>query len=325
MESVRPFGLQHIPILYRLQNESTVLDIEHAVMRARSPLWAAILGHGSLAEGPFCTVVLTTLSDEAVLQGFAQARLRPGAEEADLVRVAPALDAPEAERIWRSLLAGMAAQLARLGVQRVFVRLSDELEAAHLFLDNGFVLYTREDVFQLREPPAQSTVGLLEPAGEDCGWAIGRLYAAATPKPVRMAEGLTNAGSVPGFVACDSAYVWRQGGEVWAYVGLDCAGSVCWLRMLVHPDHADAADDVIRDALAHLPRRARTVYCSARAYQVNLRAALQDAGFRFVTSQSVLVRQNAVPVREAQPAPAVAFDKRAEARTPTAARHDVLT
>jgi hypothetical protein len=58
---------------------------------------------------------------------------------------------------------------------------------------------------------------------------------------------------------------------------------------------------------------------------VNLRGPLQDAGFRFVTSQSVLVRQNALPVREAQTAPAVAFEKRAEARTPTAARHDVLT
>ncbi len=325
MESVRPFGLHHIPILYRLQNDSTVLDLEHALMRARSPLWTALLGHGSLAEGPFCTVVLSALGGEAALQGFAQARLRAGAEGADLVRVAPALDAPEAERIWRSLLAGMAAHLARLGVQRVFVRLSDELEAAHLFLDNGFVLYTREDVFQLREWPAQSAIGLLEPAGEDCGWAIGRLYAAVTPKPVRAAEGLANARSAPGFVPCDTAYVWRQSGEVRAYARLDCAGSVCWLRILIHPDHADAADDVIRDALAHLPRRARTVYCSARAYQVNLRAALQDAGFRFVTSQSVLVRQNAVLVREAQMAPAVAFDKRAEARTPTAARHDVWT
>ncbi|MDH7490454.1 MAG: hypothetical protein QHH80_13240 [Anaerolineae bacterium] len=325
MESVRPFGLQHIPILYRLQNDSTVLDMEHALMRARSPLWAALLGHGSLAEGPFCTVVLSEPGDVGAVKGFAQARLRPAAEEADLVRLAPSLDAPEAERIWRSLLAGMAAHLARLGVQRVFVRLSDELEAAHLFLDNGFVLYTREDVFQLRELPTQSSVGLLEPADEDCRWGVGRLYAAITPKAVRTAEGLANASPSPGFVVCDASYVWKRGDDILAHVGVGHAGSVCWLRMLIHPDHADRAADVIRDALARLPRRTRTVFWSVRAYQVNLRGPLQDAGFRFVTSQSVLVRQNAVLVREAQTAPAMAFEKRAEARTPSAARHDVLT
>jgi len=325
MENIRPFGLRHIPILYRLQNESTVLDLEHALMRSRSPLWAALLGHGSLAEGPFCTVVFSTLGDAGALGGFAQARLRAGGEEADLVRLAPTLDAPGAERIWRGLLSGMGAHLAHLGVQRVFVRLSDEMEAAHLFLDAGFALYTREDVFQLRELPPQSAVGLLEPADEDCRWGIGRLYAAVTPKTVRAAEGLTNAGAAQGFIADDASYVWKQGDEILAHVGVGYGGGVCWLRMLIHPEHAARADDVIRDALAHVPRRTRTVFCSVRAYQVNLRGPLQDAGFRFVTSQSVLVRQNAVPVREAQTVPAVAFDKRAEARTPTAARHDVLT
>ncbi|MBC7258828.1 MAG: hypothetical protein H5T65_06240 [Chloroflexi bacterium] len=325
MMSVRPFGLQHIPILYRLQRGSTVLDLEHALMRARSPLWAALLGHGSLAEGPFCTVVLTEPADDFALEGFAQARLRPGAQEADLVRLAPTLDEPEAERIWRSLLLGLGLHLARLGVQRIFARLSDELEAAQVFLDSGFVLYTREDVFQLRQVPAQGAVGLLEPADEDCRWGIGRLYAAATPKAVRLAEGLANASAAPGFVPGDVSYVWRQGSDILAHVSIAHGSGICWVRMLMHPDHADRAADVIRDVLNRLPHRTQTVYCSARAYQVNLRGPLQDAGFRFVTSQSVLVRQNALPVREAQTAPAVAFEKRAEARTPTAARHDVLT
>lgn len=326
MESIKPFGLQHVPMLYRLQHNSTVLDLEHALMRARSPLWAALLGHGSLAEGPFCTVVLSQPDDDAPLEGFAQARLRASGGEADLVRLAPGLDAPEAERIWRDLLVGMGTYLGRLGVQRVFVRLSDELEAAHLFLETGFMLYTREDVFQLQPLPATDTVGLLEPAeGEDCRWGIGRLYAAVTPKAVRTAEGLANAGTAPGLEAGDTCYIWRRGGDIAGYVGMGYGDGICWLRILIHPDHADRTADVIQDALAHVPRRTRTVFCSARAYQVNVRSLLQDVGFRFVTSQSVLVRQNAVPVREAQAAPAVAFDKRAEARTPTAARHDVLT
>jgi hypothetical protein len=59
-----------------------------------------------------------------------------------------------------------------------------------------------------------------------------------------------------------------------------------------------------------------------RAYQAHLRGPLQDIGFRFLTGQSVLVRQNAIPVKVAEPRRAPALEKRAEAHTPTAARRD---
>ncbi len=93
------------------------------------------------------------------------------------------------------------------------------------------------------------------------------------------------------------------------------------MRLLIHPDETRQAEILLRDALACLPGSG-DVYCSVRAYQGHLRAPLQDVGFRLLTSQSVLVRQNVLPVRETQTVPAAALEKRAEARTPTAMRHD---
>jgi hypothetical protein len=325
MTCVRPFGLQHAMLVNRLQNQSTALHLEQALTRPRGALWAALLGHGSLAEGPVCTVVFQAASDSGPMEGFAQARLRPGGDEADMVCIAPSFQSHEAaDDIWRKLISGMALELARHGVQRVFARLSDELEAARMFLDAGFSLYTREDIFHLHAPLASAEAHLLEPARDDSRWGIARLYTAVTPNIVRAAEGLANtaAAGMSQLAAGENSYVWHKGGEIVACARLVSGPKGHWLQILVHPDETPRAEDVLRDALAYVPGSG-DVYCSLRAYQGNLRKPLQDVGFRFLTSQSVLVRQNVLPVREAQTVPATALEKRAEARTPTAMRHDV--
>jgi hypothetical protein len=316
--------LQHTPLVNRLQKQSTALHLEQALTRPRGALWAALLGHGSLAEGPVCTVVLRSSEEGRLMEGFAQARLRPGGDEADVICLAPSLGSHDAgEDIWRKLISGLALELARHGVQRVFARLSDELEAARLFLDAGFSLYTREDIFQLRAPPAGAEAHLLQPAGDESRWGISRLYTAVTPNIVRAAEGFSSAGTAGLFslVAGENAYVWNKEGEVAAYVRLISGPRGHWMQILIHPGETRRTEEVLRDALAYLPGGG-DVYCSVRAYQGHLRTPLQDAGFRFVTSQSVLVRQNVLPVRDAQLVPAAALEKRAEARTPTAMRHD---
>jgi len=327
MTHVRPFGLRHVMLVRRLQNQGTLLDLEQALTRPRAALWSALLGQGSLAEGPVSTFVLPAAREAPDTGGFAQARLRPGGDEADVVFLAPSLGRQEAEEIWRSLLAGMVASLAHHRVQRVFARLSDELEAARLFLEAGFMLYTREDVFLLEQMPAEEAPrGLLKPAGEEARWGIARLYAAATPQVVRAAEGMGNAAAGAGMCRVAGgaqSFVWNKGGEIAACVRLVSGPQGHWMHVLIHPDEAARAEEILRDALSHLPKEgAGRVFCSVRAYQAHLRGPLQDIGFRFLTGQSVLVRQNAIPVKVAEPRRAPALEKRAEAHTPTAARRD---
>lgn len=325
MTGVRPFGLRHLMLVSRLQNQGSLLDLEQALLRPRTALWSALLGHWSLAEGPTCTFVLPESRDSQVGEGFAQARLRPGGDQADIVFLAPSLDAHEgAEEIWRTLLSGMVASLARQRVERVFVRLADELEAASLFLDTGFTLYTREDVFQLERPPVRTDApGLLEPATEEAQWGIARLYAATTPGVVRAAEGMSNAGGAPRFSHAtdwEHQYIWEKDQEIAAYVRLTPGRLGHWMHIAIHPNEVSHTTEIVEDALACLPEgEVKPVYCGLRAYQGHQRTPLQDLGFRFLTSRSVLVRLNAVPatVKEARHAPAL--EKRAEAHTPTTA------
>ena len=114
--------------------------------------------------------------------------------------------------------------------------------------------------------------------------------------------------------------MWNNGTDIAAYAHLVSGPKGHWMRILVHPDETLRTEALLRDMLSHLPWSGE-VYCSVRAYQAHLRTPLQDVGFRFLTSQSVLVRQNVLPVREPQTVPA-ALEKRVEARTPTAMRHD---
>jgi len=327
MTHVRPFGLRHVMLVRRLQNQGTLLDLEQALTHPRSAVWAALLGQGTLAEGPVCTYVLSAGQEAPPPEGFAQARLRPSGDEADVIFLAPALDRSQgAEDTWRALLAGMSASLAHHGVQRIFARLSDELDAARLFLDTGFMLYTQEDIFLLEQLPAEEAPrGLLEPAREEARWGIARLYAAVTPQAVRAAEGMGNAAfaGTCGVGSGARTFVWSKGAEIAACVRLVSGPQGHWMHALIHPDEAARAEEILRDALSRLPREgARRVVCSVRAYQVHLRGPLQEIGFQFLTSQAVLVRQNAIPVKAAERRRAPALEKRAEAHTPTAARRD---
>jgi hypothetical protein len=219
----------------------------------------------------------------------------------------------------------MVTSLTHQRVERVFVRLSDELEAASLFLDIGFTLYTRDDIFHLEGAAAKRSLGLLKPAGEEAQWGIARLYALTTPGAVRAAEGMGKAGSRLGqptdTTGWEGHYVWEKQGEIVAYVRLSPGRLGHWMHLSIHPDEASHTVDVVENALTYLPEGpVRTVYCGLRAYQAHLRRPLQDLGFRFLTSRSVMVRLNSVPATVSEAKRAPALEKRAEAHTPTTAR-----
>lgn len=324
MSDVRPFSLRHTMLVSRLQKVGTPLDLEQALTRPRGPLWSALLGQSSLAEGPVCTFVLQESKGAETLEGFSQARLRPGGDQADIIFLAPALgNGDEREEVWRRLLDGMIGSLAAQGVRKIFCRLSDELEAAHLFLDAGFSLYTREDVFCLDRVPVKRTrPALLEQAREEDQWGIAKLCATCTPRLVRALEGMGNPSDISGFGVAsgwEHQYVWNDSGRTAGYVRLTSGPRGHWIQLMIHPDESARAEEMIRDALSRLPRDGeRRACCSVRAYQAHLRAPLQDVGFRFLTSQSVLVRITAVPVAAARARKAAKVETRAEVRTPTA-------
>lgn len=83
---IRPFSLRDGWRLHRLARRSATLQIEHHLVRQRSPLWMAVTAplpwHGSGAA----TFLHLGAGAEP---GFVQALKRPGRAEADILAIAP--------------------------------------------------------------------------------------------------------------------------------------------------------------------------------------------------------------------------------------------
>jgi hypothetical protein len=108
--------------------------LQQSMLHPRAPLIKALTGHWSLAEGPTCTFVLSSSQSGVGQEGFVQARLRPSGREADVEFIAPSEGDPvQRSQLWSALLIGMCQGLGRHGVERVFARLTDDLEDAGTF------------------------------------------------------------------------------------------------------------------------------------------------------------------------------------------------
>lgn len=317
------FGLRHVLLVRRLQALGVCLDLEHSVLHPHPPLIKAITGRWSLAEGPTCTFVLRSRMDGVPSDGFVQARLRPGGREADIEFIAPVVEDPGVRaQMWSALLIGMAQGLGRHGVERVYARLADELEDAGTFQQVGFLLYTREDVFQLSATRHRKRSGILRPSSEADWWGIDRLYAAVTPRAVQAAEGLNSSspGRSPRRALGSEGQVLlaERDGVIHACVEVAVSSKGQWIRLTVDLTNGPDPAEILDDALAALMDRGPwPVYCSVRAYQGRLRIPLQDLGFRFVTSQAVWVKTALVRVKEPLAQLVPALRRRPELRTPT--------
>jgi hypothetical protein len=306
---IRPFDLRDIFLVRRLQHAGTQLDLEGAIVRPQSPLRAALASHLPFDGIGATTYVLNGRQDGTRLRGFAQARGRPNGHEADVIYLAPSLAgddaAPEA---WERLLVYLCQAEGAHGVQRLFVKLvEDDNDAIEVFRRVGFVIYTQERLFRLDTLPARDTrldEIPLRPHQPVDTWGLQRLYCRAAPRLVQQTECVSGdsweampIGRLAG--QRDERYVWERYGEIVGYVRLVEGQRGHWLKLLLHHDVQDQADDLVgwsQVLLNDFPPR--PVYCSVRGYDTPLQVALKRVGFRPGVSLILLVKHTATHVRE---------------------------
>jgi hypothetical protein len=287
-----PFSAGDSFRVYRLQRKGVSLDLQSHLLQAPAPLreaWLAFVTQQSMGQP---TYVLSDLHDG---EGFIQVRYRPHQAAADVTFLAPSLEANgQAATAWSRLLEGAGTEAAGRGIQRVFASLPESGAEEEIFYQAGFMLYAREDIYCLAQVPAASPDRL--PAGvrpqrpED--WpAIQKLCVAITPQRVRQYEGgiMVAAG---GERTCQRYVLPGQGeDELLATVTLYPGNRAHWLRLMVHPEARDVADDLVRWGLSFLGKVSQQViYCNVRQYEGGLRVALQDAGFEPHTTQALTVK-----------------------------------
>lgn len=318
---IRPFGLNDIWLVRRLQRSGMTLAVEHMLTHPHGPLWTALLAPWPWAGVGVATFVLDESVNGQRLHGFAQLMKRADRSEADLLHVAPAITSQLAsdrsvEAIWSRLLNHCSLAAATHGLQRIYASAPQGCSEQTSLSQAGFCVYTRETIYRLAALPAavEPAPGIRLQHPRD-NWSLQRLYLRGTPRLVQQAEGAlsTEAGSpmLSWWEPNDwQGLVWEPAGEVRGAVQMHRGRAGHWLRVLGAGELAAREVRVlIEQGLRHLSgagpsrdRRDVPVYATVRDYDVHLGGALIGFGFAPFMERARMVKHTVGRVTEPLPA-----------------------
>ena len=303
--SIRAFGLHDLPLFLKLQRHSMLFRLEQTLIRSRSPLWPALLSPFPWHGIGVATYILADKGRKQPVYGLAQMQKRPARPEADLLLLAPHLNAHiDADDIWGRLLSHCSIEAGKFGIQRLYATLPDDGEMLELFKQVGFSLYAKEDVFRLEQitrPEDATGASQIRPYREEDAWALQRLYAANTPRLVQQADGKTNGDAWAGREAnADFAFVIEHKGDVTGAVQVETGEMGHWLRLQGNTQETEQMKSLLLRGLQVLAQHpALPVYCAVRDYQGGLCALLADLGFQPFATWNRLIRYTVARVKEA--------------------------
>lgn len=291
----------------QLQGRGVRLDLERAALWPHSPLHAALSAHWPWSPIGAETIILYPPTGQGRALGMIQMCYRNGRPDVDLTFIAPALDAKgDAVSIWYRLLSEASQHVGNRGGQRLFTQLTETNGTEDVLRQAGFTVYAHEDIYRLAERPRNLTrTHLLRHQRSRDAWGLLRLYTQITPRPVQIAEGMLSADGLGSKIgdwweqARGSGYVLRVNQEIVGAVRIMRGSAAFWLRFWLHPNARDYGETFLRGALSLLwaaPRR--PIYCSVRDYESGLRAPLEDIGFRYLQTRSLLVKHTTARIKE---------------------------
>jgi hypothetical protein len=206
-----------------------------------------------------------------------------GSRSARLSFIAPGTicDSPELP----SLLESLAWQAGDWGAFHVLGELEEICPAFESMRRAGFSVYAWQRVWQL---PGGQTNGGSGPASgwqtvrEEDEWAVRNLFQNLVPPLAQSAEPLT--------VRRQRGLIYRQGGEIMAYVEGVFGPHGIYLYPLIHPDIEDALSLVKSLPAALVPLLGRPIYMAVRSYQAWLENTLTDLNARSTPRQALMVK-----------------------------------
>jgi hypothetical protein len=217
------------------------------------------------------------------VRGFVSARRRGNraAWEIDCL-----IAATDDDWVVSSLLEQVAAEAARAGVLRIFLRLAQGSGLALPARRGGFVPYSEETLWRcdVGVPSLPLSDGLdVAPYRPSDAFALYRLYNLFAPEAVRRLE-------APTFQQWQAAIerratgrtgrnlVVRRGGEVIAQVRATRGRERAKIDVVVHPDASRELPAILGLACDHAGPR-RPLFCLVPGYARDLACSLQDFGF----------------------------------------------
>ena len=329
---IRPFALNDVPLVRRLQRTSAALAVEHILTHPRAPLWIALTAPWPWAGVGVATYVLSEDGPHGPLAGFVQLIERASRPEADILHIAPALATADSEdsageAIWDRLLTHCTRAAGGHGLQRIFASIPDGGPEEARLRAAGYSLYTRETICRLAVvPQVRDFPPGFRPQLPQDSWALQRLYAHGTPRLVQQAEGAVSgdAGSPPlSWWEPDRwrGIVWEPAGEARGAVQVHIGRAGHWLRiwgtnMLTPRELRSLVGEGLRVISGsddrHRARKALPVYATVRDYEIGLGGVLTGFGFAPYASRARFVRHTIAVRKTEMPAAARALEVRQE-------------
>ena len=312
---IRPFGLNDVWLVRRLQRSGMPMAIEHMLTHPRDPLWTALTAPWPWAGRGVATFVLDEVAVGQQLCGFVQLMQRATRPEADLLHLAPALSAEADDAgaviVWSRLLNHCTMASANHGLQRIFASIPDGAPGQTSLRDAGFSLYTRETIYRLAGSPDGNLQAGFRLQGPGDGWALQRLYTRNTPRLVQQAEGaLSGEVGSPIFSWWEpdswQGLVWEPAGEVRGAVQVHIGRAGNWMRLWGITGLAlrelraliEQGLRLVTNVRSQKKQRVLPVYVTVRDYEAGLSGALSGFGFAPYIDRVRFVRHTTAPVRE---------------------------
>ena len=255
--------------------------------------------------------------------GFAQVRERPARVTWDLSYLASMVNRNvSSEEVLIALLEYILEIASSHGILRIFAKVEDEIPEMELFQKAGFQRYARQLTYVFHPESIQGDFNLpsLRRWNRHHAWGLHQLYRAATPQRVQMAEMLDSSdefaklyvGSLRPLPSSlsrgDENFVCDVGVRLGAWLRI-CPGhgtAPHQLSLIVHPEHADLAEPLLRfGTKSLLERSARPIYCQVREYDSSVINALRTSGFEHASTKALLVRHIALLAMNPRTVPAL--------------------
>ncbi len=207
---------------------------------------------------------------------------RLGSRSARLSFIAPGsiCDSPNLP----GLLEGLARQAGEWGAFHVLGELEEVCPAFESMRMAGFSVYAWQHVWRM--PTAGGTNGsgpsLWQPVREEDEWAVRNLFQNLVPPLAQSAEPLS--------IHRPSSLIYRQGGEIMAYVEGGFGPRGIYLTPRIHPDIDDEVSLLKSLPSALGPLLGRPIYMAVRSYQSWLENTLTDLDAKSSPRQALMVK-----------------------------------
>lgn len=282
--SIRPFDWRDLPTLHRCRNESIFLHSSLVLTRGPMLLSRAILS--SLAPG---TGIHTAVSfnDGALGDLLIGQFIHPtGSQCAQLTFMTPEKALVSGQTL--PLLEHFSGHARERGAFRLLADVDERSPAFEVLRQAGFAIYARQRIWRLAaDSSGESQPTRWQHAGERDLTAVRSLYNNLIPGLVQQVEPFP-AERMHGFV-------YRQDGEVLAYVELKYGPRGIWAQPFIHPDAEEAAHQ-LADLFLNLPhRRSRPIYVCVRSYQAWLELTVENLAAEASPRQAMMVKHLAAP------------------------------